>query len=317
MATPFQSPAWLLPWWRAFHPGDLMTVAAERNNRLVGLALFYREFGHLGRRLLPVGISLSDYHDVLLDPAEMIEVWPALIATMFEEGDWDSWEWEDLPPDAAALVLPIPTDQPAQIWAHSSCPVLTLAGARLSENLPRHQRAAFKLALNRARRLGAVSIEVARNDTTGVLLDHVIHLHGLRWRSRGEPGVFADPLARQFHRNATRELHQAGLLRLYALRIGAHLVAAYYGFSDRNRAYYYLSGFDPVFAFESPGVIIVGYAIENALQEGVREFHFLRGREAYKYAWGAVDRWNQCYSILRNRLGGISVSRQQTSSNSG
>jgi hypothetical protein len=41
------------------------------------------------------------------------------------------------------------------------------------------------------------------------------------------------------------------------------------------------------------------HAIEQALREGAREFHFLRGQEAYKYGWGAVDRWNQRRSFRR------------------
>jgi CelD/BcsL family acetyltransferase involved in cellulose biosynthesis len=61
----------------------------------------------------------------------------------------------------------------------------------------------------------------------------------------------------------------------------------------RDRAYGYLTGFDPTYEFESPGTIVVGYAIETAVREAAREFHFLRGREAYKYHWGAVDRWNR------------------------
>ena len=32
--------------------------------------------------------------------------------------------------------------------------------------------------------------------------------------------------------------------------------------------------------------------IDAALAEGRREIHFLRGDEAYKYAWGARDRMN-------------------------
>src|SRR5918997_6592847 len=99
-ATPFQSPAWLIPWWRHFHPGELRTVAARRDGRLVGLAPFYLEDGPYGRRLLPVGISLSDYHDVLLDPACAHEAGAALVGAMTEES-WDAWEWEDLPPGAA------------------------------------------------------------------------------------------------------------------------------------------------------------------------------------------------------------------------
>ncbi len=37
-ATPFRSPAWLLPWWHVFAPGPLRTVAVRRQGRLVALA---------------------------------------------------------------------------------------------------------------------------------------------------------------------------------------------------------------------------------------------------------------------------------------
>src|SRR3954449_12265445 len=66
MATPFQSPAWLLPWWRAFAPGTLQVVAVRRADRLVALAPLYRE--HRSGRILPLGIGVSDYLDLLLDP---------------------------------------------------------------------------------------------------------------------------------------------------------------------------------------------------------------------------------------------------------
>jgi CelD/BcsL family acetyltransferase involved in cellulose biosynthesis len=277
-----------------------MTVAAEWHGRLVGLALFYRECGGLGRRLLPLGISLSDYHDVLVDPAHMQEAWAALVDEMLVGGDWDSWEWEDLPPDAVALALPVANRVHAEVGAHNACPVLVVEAAGLRECLTKQQRNALNLALNRAGRLGIVTIEAATDSTVASFLDNLIHLHGLRWQSRGETGLLADPLVRRFHHAAARALRQTDLLRLYNLRIGADLAAAYYGFHHRERAYYYVSGFDPAYAFESPGVIIIAHAIEQARREGAREFHFLRGREPYKYAWGAVDRWNQRRSMMRS-----------------
>jgi CelD/BcsL family acetyltransferase involved in cellulose biosynthesis len=36
--------------------------------------------------------------------------------------------------------------------------------------------------------------------------------------------------------------------------------------------------------------LIVAHAIEQAIREGAGEMDFLRGREPYKYRWGAVDR---------------------------
>lgn len=58
-----------------------------------------------------------------------------------------------------------------------------------------------------------------------------------------------------------------------------------------GRAYGYLSGFDPAYAFESPGTILLDHAIREAAREGCSEFNFLRGQEPYKYAWRAKDRW--------------------------
>ncbi|HEX2492300.1 MAG TPA: hypothetical protein VHK24_00900, partial [Steroidobacter sp.] len=63
--TPFQAPAWLLGWWRAFAPGELRVFAAYERRRLVALAPFYLD----ARRLLPLGVGLSDFIDVLVDPA--------------------------------------------------------------------------------------------------------------------------------------------------------------------------------------------------------------------------------------------------------
>ncbi|WP_438035696.1 GNAT family N-acetyltransferase [Sorangium sp. So ce204] len=40
-----------------------------------------------------------------------------------------------------------------------------------------------------------------------------------------------------------------------------------------------------------PGVVMLASAIEHAAREGARTVDFLRGREPYKYDWGAVDRW--------------------------
>src|ERR687888_566153 len=37
-ATPFQSPEWLIPWWRHIGEGQLWTLACRSEGRLVGLA---------------------------------------------------------------------------------------------------------------------------------------------------------------------------------------------------------------------------------------------------------------------------------------
>ena len=300
-ATPFQSPAWLIPWWRRFAPGELFTVAVYRSGRLVGLAPFYIEEGAQGRRILPVGISLSDYLDVLLDPDDA-EAGQILIEAVLGNAAWDAWCLEELRPEAAALRLPAPTGCDEALAEQSACPVLALEGGQnIMDVLPKTKRRKVNMARNRAVRRGAVSIEQADGATVGPILGHLFRLHESRWESRGEAGVLADDPVRAFQRDAAPALQAEGLLRLYMLRIGEDVAAAYYGLAHKDQAFAYMTGFDPAFAFESPGTIILAHAIEQALAEGVRTFHFLRGQEAYKYEWGAAERWNSRREFRRRK----------------
>jgi CelD/BcsL family acetyltransferase involved in cellulose biosynthesis len=68
-----------------------------------------------------------------------------------------------------------------------------------------------------------------------------------------------------------------------------------------ERAYAYLGGFDPAFEIASPGALTIEAACTEAAASGATELHFLRGREAYKYAWGARDRINHMKIWRRRR----------------
>jgi CelD/BcsL family acetyltransferase involved in cellulose biosynthesis len=298
-ATPFQSPAWIIPWWRHFAPGELFVVAVARGDRLVGLAPLYVEDGALGRRLLPLGISVSDYHDILLDPDDVTAAGAALVAAAFAAGGWDLWDLEELMPNAAALDLPAPAGAGEHISDHSPCPTLALQGDDLMATLPRRMQRTLRLARNRAARAGPLAFQRAGPDGIADALASLERLHAARWQGRGEAGVLADARVRRFHREAAPALAVAGLLRLFTLRFGEEVVAASYGFHHAHRSYLYVTGFDPAHAFESPGVLMTAHAIDAAIRDGAREFHFLRGQEPYKYLWGAVDRWNRRRSLVR------------------
>lgn len=292
-ATPFQSPAWLLPWWRHFSPGTLLSVAVRDRGKLVALAPFYLEEGALGRRLLPLGISLSDFLDVLVDP-DVPEAGAALVqAYAARAAGWDSWDMEELAPAAAALSLPCPGGWRDETARQSPCPLIDLRAP-----LPSGKARKVSQSRNRLSRRGEVDIVSPSLETVQDALDTLFALHGARWRSRGEAGLVTQPVE-AFHRDCAPRLLAAGLLRFYLLQVEGRSAAGYLGFNHRDRAYAYLTGFDPDFAFESPMVALTAHAIEEAQREGASEFHFLRGQEAYKYEWGAADRWNVKRSFRR------------------
>jgi CelD/BcsL family acetyltransferase involved in cellulose biosynthesis len=293
-ATPFQSPAWLLAWYESFRPGPLRCVVVHRAERLVALAPFYLEHG----RLLPLGISVSDYLDVLVDPDCEGAAGALLLTHLLASGCEDTLCCEELHPTASALRLWSMSGWCTALQRQSACPVLALDRLSLKGQLPKAILRRLQLARNRVRRRHGV-VAGASAQTAGDLLQELFRLHTARWVSRGQPGVLADYPVRRFHETALPALIGCGLPRLYGLCIGSRLVGAYYGMQCRDRAYAYLTGFDPAFAFEGPGTVLIGHAIEQAAAQGVREFHFLRGREPYKYEWGAHDFWNARLELRR------------------
>ncbi|HEY3777185.1 MAG TPA: GNAT family N-acetyltransferase [Rhizomicrobium sp.] len=292
--TPFQSPDWLVPWWDVFAPGALRILVLRAGDRLVAVAPLYGEKSGGSARLLPLGVSLSDYHDVLIDSDRVSgkETWFAdALAAMDNVAEC---EFPELAPGAEALRLTAPEDWSDTRAPASVCPVLTLPAK--SDELRLHVRPSrlrhVKTAHRRAARRGDAVLIEGDSDNVEALLSELVRLHQERWQRGGEPGVFADSRVAEFHAAALPGLMEQNLARLYALEIGGKTAGVYYGFVWRGRAYAYLCGYDPAFSFESPGAILIGHAIEEAVREGAREFDFLRGGESYKYDWGAQDRHN-------------------------
>ena len=289
--TPFQSPAWLMAWWKHFGTGAPRVLTARAGERLAGVLPLYALAESCVRKLLPIGIGLSDYIDALVEPA-FPDAGAAMLAAVADIPDWDECYLPDLPQGGVLHGARGPAGLAEERGNSVPCPVLKLpdSEAALGEVVPRKTLRDLRQAASRAEAAGGVRIETADAGTLPSMLDDLFRLHKARWRSRGEPGVLADPTVRAFHSDAAPSLAAEAMLRLYRLHIGERVAAVYYGFAWRGRSYAYIGGFDPDMPRLSPGALILHYAIGQAIAEGSREFDFLRGGEAYKYAWGAVDR---------------------------
>jgi len=298
--TPFQSPGWLLPWYRAFRPGEPVAFAFWHAGRLVGIAPFYAEHETGGCHLQPFGTAVSDFLDMLVEPGWEDAVIGAFAVALAAETGWNAITFDELPPDAIALRLKnLPACTVSEQIA-SICPVLTLERRAPAEsNLPTNMRRNLRKGHHRAARCGEVHFVLADEGAAQCTFDRLVDLHTARWRALHQAGVLADKQIRRFHSEVIKVLFPTGLVKLYELRIAGQTVAAYYGFQDNGRAYAYLSGFDPRFAHDSPGSLLLAHVIADSVGAGVREFHFLRGSETYKYAWGAHDRHNYRRRFVR------------------
>ena len=303
-ATPFQSPAWLMPWWRHIGGGTLRVLAARAGGRLVGLLPMYLQEGSEGEKLLPLGIAISDYLDGLYEVGHGPAVAAAMLRHLAERHrDWRVCELHPLPPGSPLLETPAPPGCAAKVLPFEPCPVLEIppGAAGLCDAVPSRIRAKLRYFGRRAAGLGRIDFETASAATVAELLEALFELHSARWARLDGPGVLGDPAVQAFHRDAAAALLQAGLLRLHALRLDERIVAVIYALHAKNRGYYYISGFDPELAGISPGTLTIGHAIEQFLREGARTVDFLRGREPFKYFWGARDR--PCYGRIIRRIG--------------
>jgi len=283
-ATPFQSPMWLLPWWRHFGSNDLTVIATRASGRLESLAPLYviREDGEsLG---LFLGTGISDYLDVIAAevggaPLDLTQI------------DCQMWDLQQLRPSSPLLKMQMPDGWRDNIEEQDRSLVLTLAETSPSTH--------FQKKLRYYRRSLDATFETANRENLDAFLDALFALHAARWQKRGMPGMLADDVIQRFHREVARAMLDAGALRMYAMRSADRIAAVFYGFAHNGTVAYYLSGYDPALEKYSPGSVIVAHAIEQAVREGATVFDFLRGAEDYKYAWGAKDRINYRRQIFR------------------
>ena len=117
-----------------------------------------------------------------------------------------------------------------------------------------------------------------------------IDLHQKRW---GADGLFPDTEGGEHSRTFFRRLFElfpvGGPLRLAFLTVGGQRIAAGVSFQTADSLLYYNAGVDPEARDLSPGVLMVERYVRRALERGLTRMDFLRGDEAYKYEWGAID----------------------------
>jgi CelD/BcsL family acetyltransferase involved in cellulose biosynthesis len=270
-ATPFQSPAWLIPWARQFDGGESRVLIIRRGTTLAGLLPMFRHQD----RLLPWGAGTSDWLDGIFDP----ELSPCELTEALSALD-EALDLFQLRPDSALVSAPAPDGWTDRRATSEPCVRMSLPPRlpwNMRQNLRYYRARATAARVEEAQRVGVKAFE------------QLIDLHSRRWRRRQGKGVLADPRVLAWHRESLPALEAAGLLRLYALLRDDDAVAILYVLHAKQRAFYYIGGFEPELEHLGLGTILVGHAISEAAREGACEFDFLRGQEAYKYRWGATD----------------------------
>jgi CelD/BcsL family acetyltransferase involved in cellulose biosynthesis len=306
--TPFQSPMWLIPWLRKFCADNWTVITIHEEEELIAVIPFYFwKDPHSGeRRLLLAGNGISDHLDACLDPNRCGELHEILKHCLHEIAGWDTCEFNQLPQDS--ILHQLDFDRTAALLEGDACPVLSLENG--FEGIPKRQREKLRYYRNRIGKTGRWEITQAGVETVRPTLDSLFSLHELRWRERAEPGVLENETVRAFHLEAAANLARVNALRLYTLGLDGAVIGVLYAFVGGKRTCFYLSGFDPAHEKLSPGTLLIGHAIEQAIHDGCDRFDFLRGTEPYKYSWGAID--ERAFRFIAHRSSSVRPNARAT-----
>jgi CelD/BcsL family acetyltransferase involved in cellulose biosynthesis len=275
---------------RTFAFSHPLLIEVRCNDRLVGIAPFLIYQRESESVLALMGGGISDYLDILVDPAFADETLSVIWSQVQKEPGWTTLDLTDLP--ATSLLLhQWPGDCNFSKTFHDDCSGLSLPSKveELKIILPFRQVRNLRNARNRLQRAGSANIEIATRETLPLFLDALFRLHGQRWALARQSGVFADPAIQSFHKIAGPQLLERGALRLYALRLNGRVIASLYALCERDTVRCYVQGFDPDYAVFSPGTHLLGSVITDAVREGKQRVDFLRGGEGYKQHWGVRE----------------------------
>jgi CelD/BcsL family acetyltransferase involved in cellulose biosynthesis len=307
MDSIFLTHAWLSTYWEHFgRRRQLRVFAAEQAGQPVAFAplMLSRSRATRLRRMELLGAGIHDYSDFVVpqnSPSSPLNVlWQAIGA---HADQWDVLRLAQVAADSP-VAEHVSADENFRVVATEgeTCPTLTLPPtwrdylSLVSKNM--------RSNLSRYPKRLASSFEVEYHlvrapDTLDRTLTALFDLHTRRWRQRGLPGVLFSPRRQAFHRALCRRLLETDRLRLFALRLDGREVAVLLNYFYAGKYFFFIGGFDPDYARWSVGTVLFGYAIQHAIEEGAREFDFLRGEEEYKYRLGAQNRHYRTLKVVK------------------
>jgi CelD/BcsL family acetyltransferase involved in cellulose biosynthesis len=240
------------------------------------------------------GTEVSDYLDIIA-PAEWNgQACAVLMDALGTDLPWRILDLRPLP--AASPTVPAIAELArARGWSlqqtrEDVCPVLELPGTweeYLATKLGKKQRHELRRKMRRAEQETRVDWHWVTADDFDQGLGLFIHLHKA---SHPDKDAFMDERMQGFFRDIARFALEKGWLRLSVLSFNGQPVASYLCFDYAGDRLIYNSGFDlTAYADLGPGIVLVGYMIEDAIQHGLKRFDFLQGNERYKYEFGGKD----------------------------
>lgn len=301
-ASPFMRPGWISAWWRAFGSGTLEIITTRgTDGRLSGVLPLQRRFGALK--------STTNAHSpefgLLAEDAESAD---AIAQEIFRRGvrslslgllNADDVRRLRAAADAAGYRVLEPKVRRS--------PYLAIEGdwTTYQRGLSKNMRSDVSRRLRRLMEAGSVSVEVATGrERIDELLAEGFRIEHSGWKARKSTAIASRADTRQFYSEVARWAADCGFLWLAFLRLDGRALAFEFGLEHDGVNYPLKGGYDPEYAWFSPGSVLEWMMVGRAFCRGMSFYEFLGAEEAWKLRWTSTCRNRQVVRAFARSLSG-------------
>lgn len=293
---------WLSTWWEIFgNEKGLGILLAFDGTQLKGIAPLYinkervfKVLRFIGSRVVP-----ADFLNFIVESGREPEIIPAFMNHLFREIHWDKMflsDMKDEPNTITSLKNWLTNHHcPFSLEKHYPCPSVEIPGTMegflakvdpiflggLKKSRPRQ--------LHRLLRDHQVEFHssVGQNEYRRTL-EKLFLLHEERWQLEKKVGQFHNPHRKEFYKRISKKMLEKNWLRLASLKVDGNEEAVLLGIAYSDDYYYLQIGCGLRGRQLKAGNVLFYYIFESIIGQ-IKTFNFLRGKDAYKYKWGAVD----------------------------
>jgi CelD/BcsL family acetyltransferase involved in cellulose biosynthesis len=302
-APPWCRPGWFEIWLEHFADGPPVVFSCRRKGELVGVLPMVENGRHL---LAPINEETSDFRPVAIDRSVAEELW----AATFDVGA-TTVTVSKLPGDLEFLepLLAGAEKARARIVGRSvhSSPFLDMTDDwnDFEKKLSSNWRQGLRRKRRQLEKAGRLEVEV--NDGSECfdeLFNEGLQVEPSGWKRETGTALIADEKARTFYESIARWAATRGWLRMVFLRLDGRAIAFRLDLETRTTYYHLKGGYDPEFAFASPGNVLAAAVIESAFSRRLRRFEFLGAAESHKLRWTQTTRDLRLIRVFDRSLAG-------------